>query len=76
MLFAELLPLTADFTRYARSENIFTIGLLGGSGGTCKKFCDLKLLVPNKVTARIQECHIFIGHFILESVEDLLLKKK
>ena len=61
--------------RYARSKNIFTLGLLGGSGGNCKKFCDLKLLVPNNVTARIQECHIFLGHFILESVEDLLLKK-
>lgn len=61
--------------RYARSKKISTIGLLGGSGGICKKFCDLKLSVPNNVTARIQECHIFLGHFILESVEDLLLKK-
>ena len=26
-------------------------------------------------TARIQKCHIFLGHFILEQVENLLLNK-
>ena len=57
------------------SKKITTIGFLGGSGGKCKKFCDIKLIVPNKSTARIQECHIFLGHFIFEQVENLLLKK-
>ena len=61
--------------KYARSKKITTIGFLGGSGGKCKKFCDIKLIVPNKSTARIQECHIFLGHFIFEQVENLLLKK-
>tara|TARA_Y100000817_G_C16802770_1_gene520462 strand:- start:103 stop:684 length:582 start_codon:yes stop_codon:yes gene_type:complete len=59
----------------ARLKKITTIGLLGGSGGKCKKFCDIKLIAPSKSTARIQECHIFIGHFIFEQVENLLLKK-
>ena len=59
----------------ARAKKITTIGFLGGSGGKCKKFCDIKLIVPNKSTARIQECHIFLGHFIFEQVENLLLKK-
>lgn len=59
----------------ARSKKITTIGFLGGSGGKCGKFCDIKLLVPSKSTARIQECHIFLGHFIFEQVENLLLKK-
>ena len=60
--------------RYARSKKISTIGLLGGSGGKCKNFCDIKLIVPSDVTARIQECHIFLAHFILQSAEDLLIK--
>ena len=60
----------------ARSKKITTIGFLGGSGGKCKKFCDIKLTVPSKSTARIQECHIFLGHFIFEQVENLILKKQ
>ena len=61
--------------KYAKSRKISSIGFLGGSGGKCKKFCDVTLVVPNNVTARIQECHIFLAHFILQSVEDFLLKK-
>jgi D-sedoheptulose 7-phosphate isomerase len=59
----------------ARSKKITTLGLLGSNGGKCKKFCDIKLIVPNKSTARIQECHIFLGHFILEQVENILINK-
>lgn len=60
----------------ARSKKITTIGFLGGSGGKCKKFCDIKLIVPSKTTSRIQECHIFLGHFIFEQVENLILRKR
>ncbi len=60
----------------ARSKKITTIGFLGGSGGKCKKFCDIKLIAPSKTTARIQECHIFLGHFIFEQVENLIIKKR
>ena len=59
----------------ARSKKITTIGFLGNTGGKCKNFCDIKLIVPSKSTARTQECHIFLGHFILEQVENLLIKK-
>jgi D-sedoheptulose 7-phosphate isomerase len=34
--------------------------------------CDFVIKVPSKVTARIQECHIFIGHMLAEMVEELL----
>ena len=60
----------------AHSKKITTLGFLGGSGGKCKKFCDIKLIVPSKSTARIQECHIFLGHFIFEQVEKLILKEQ
>ena len=60
----------------ARSKKITTLGFLGGSGGKCKKLCDIGLIVPSKSTARIQECHIFLGHFIFEQVENLILKKQ
>jgi D-sedoheptulose 7-phosphate isomerase len=60
--------------KYARLKKISTMGFLGGTGGKCKNFCDIKLMVPSDNTARIQECHIFLAHFILQSAEDLLIK--
>ena len=60
--------------KYAQSKKISTVGFLGASGGKCKNFCDIKLIVPSDITARIQECHIFLAHFILQSAEDLLIK--
>ena len=57
----------------AKKKNIFTIGFLGNNGGKAKKNCDIKLIVNSTNTARIQECHIFLGHFILQNVEDLII---
>ena len=59
----------------AKRRKILTLGFLGNKGGKAKKFCDIKLIVNSKTTARIQECHIFLGHFILETVESMLLSK-
>jgi D-sedoheptulose 7-phosphate isomerase len=60
----------------AKKKKISTIGFLGNKGGKAKKLCDIKLIVNSRITARIQECHIFLGHFILEKVEDLMISKK
>ena len=57
----------------AKKRKIITIGLLGGTGGDCKKNCDVPIIVPSKITARIQECHIFIGHHILSEVEKKII---
>lgn len=59
----------------AKKRGVKTIGFLGSDGGKCKNLCDVKIIIPSNITARIQECHIFIGHFILEKVEDLIIKK-
>ncbi len=59
----------------AKKKNIYSISFLGKGGGKAKKYCDNSLVINSQNTARIQECHIFMGHFILEKVEDLLLKK-
>ena len=60
----------------AKKRKISTIGFLGNVGGKAKNFCDIKVIVNSKITARIQECHIFLGHFIFEKVEDMLINKK
>jgi D-sedoheptulose 7-phosphate isomerase len=57
----------------AQEMGIVTVGLLGGSGEPALGRCDLALLVPDTETARVQECHIALGHAVLELLEDRLL---
>lgn len=53
----------------AKKNKISTIGLLGASGGRLDEFCDIAVHVPSRVTARIQECHILIGHIWCDLLE-------
>lgn len=59
----------------AREMGIVTVGLLGGLGEPALGQCDLALLVPDSETARIQECHIALGHAVLELLEDRLIAR-
>ena len=59
----------------AKKQKVYSVSFLGKGGGKSKKFTSKPIIVRSNNTARIQECHIFIGHFILEKVEDLLIKK-
>ncbi len=65
-----------DVLKFCKKEKINSIGFLGNNGGAAKKYSKINLIVPSSNTARIQEIHIFLGHFIFESVENLLFKKK
>ena len=56
----------------AREMRIGTVGLLGGTGEPAIGQCDHVLLVPDGETARVQECHVALGHAILELLEDRL----
>lgn len=53
----------------ANSIGMTTIGLLGRDGGKIVAICKHSIVVPNNVTARIQEAHILIIHTICGSVE-------
>jgi D-sedoheptulose 7-phosphate isomerase len=53
----------------AKAKKIFTIGLLGGTGGVLKDITDLNIIIPSANTQRIQEGHITVGHIICEIVE-------
>jgi len=57
----------------ARETGVVTVGLLGSSGQPAAEHCDHVLLVPDEETARIQECHIALGHAVLELLEDRLI---
>ncbi len=56
----------------AKEKGLITIGLLGGSGGTCKQYCDHSFVINSSRTARIQEQHILIGHILCGIVEKTL----
>ena len=60
--------------KFAKKNKIYSVGFLGNKGGMAKKISNLNLIIPSSNTARIQEVHIFLGHYIFEQVENLLFK--
>jgi D-sedoheptulose 7-phosphate isomerase len=58
----------------AKRKKIYVISFLGKKGGKMRNMSDIEIIVPSNNVARIQECHIFLGHFIFEQVENLILK--
>jgi D-sedoheptulose 7-phosphate isomerase len=56
----------------ARKMGVSTIGLTGEKGRPMLEHSDLLIIVPSAVVARIQECHITIGHIIVDIVEEEL----
>jgi D-sedoheptulose 7-phosphate isomerase len=48
-----------------------TLGLSGRDGGKMNRLCDLNIVIPSNVTARIQEMHILVGHILCKAVDDL-----
>ncbi|MFA7325748.1 MAG: D-sedoheptulose 7-phosphate isomerase [Candidatus Kapaibacterium sp.] len=55
----------------AKKKGVIAIGLLGNEGGKLKSECDDFVVVPSNVTARIQECHILIGHIWCRIIEEI-----
>jgi D-sedoheptulose 7-phosphate isomerase len=53
----------------AKKRKATTIGLVGGDGGDLARLVDIPLVVCSDDSARIQECHITIGHIICGAVE-------
>lgn len=47
-----------------------TVAMTGDGGGKLAALCDLTLAVPSRVTARVQEAHILIGHILCELIDD------
>lgn len=58
----------------ARSQEIYTIGLIGKDGGKLAGLVELALVVKNNVTPRIQEAHILAGHILCHLVDYILFQ--
>ncbi len=59
----------------ARALRLHTVGLLGGHAQPAREHCDLAIVVPSHDTGRIQECHITIGHALMELVEEMMIER-
>jgi D-sedoheptulose 7-phosphate isomerase len=59
----------------AKKIKVKSISFLVNKGGNAKNLADLDIIIPSNITARIQEAHMFLGHYIFERVEQELIKK-
>ena len=67
-------PNVVEAIRVARAAGLRTFALSGNDGGPLKAAAELSIVVPSRITARIQECHIAIGHVLCELVEKSLFE--
>jgi len=57
---------------WARARGLCTLGWTGAFPSAMDAYCHRILHVPSTVTARIQECHITVGHILCALVEEIL----
>lgn len=55
--------------KVAKEKGAVTAALLGKNGGKIKSEVDYPIVIPNNVTARVQECHILLIHILCEIIE-------
>jgi len=53
----------------AREMDVKTVAFTGGDGGELAGIVDELLIVPSRVTARIQEMHLAFGHMLCGALE-------
>ncbi len=53
----------------ARARGLYTLGFTGESGGKMSGRVDALFRVPSRITPRIQEAHILLGHVLCELVD-------
>ena len=64
-----------EVLKKSKQKKIKSISMLGFNGGNAKKYSNIPIIIKNNNVARIQEAHIFLGHYILEETENILISK-
>ena len=54
----------------ATKQGLITVAFTGAEKSRMSEFADVTLRIPTSVTARVQECHIMVGHMICEAVDE------
>jgi D-sedoheptulose 7-phosphate isomerase len=58
----------------ANEIGAYTVALTGRDGGKVKDIAQLPIIIANDETARIQEAHMFIGHWLCEAIDALVVE--
>jgi D-sedoheptulose 7-phosphate isomerase len=53
----------------------YTVALTGRDGGKVKDIATLPIIIADDETARIQEAHMFIGHWLCEAIDMIVTEK-
>jgi len=56
----------------ANERGVYTVALTGRDGGSAKDIAQLPIIIASHETARIQEAHMFLGHWLCEAIDDAL----
>lgn len=56
----------------ARERGMSVVGLVGARSDVMREVADVTVSVPSTSAARIQECHITIGHVLCEIADEIL----
>lgn len=59
----------------AKEKHCLTVAFTAQEGGECAAIADLAFRAPSTVTARAQECHLFVGHVLCDLIEEAILGK-
>jgi len=62
-------PSVVEALDVARSKGLFTVGFAGQGGGKMQGKADVLFCVPTRMTPRIQETHILLGHILCELID-------
>jgi len=57
----------------AKEVGAYAVALTGRDGGLVKDIASLAIIISNDETARIQEAHMFIGHWLCEAIDALVV---
>ena len=60
--------------KQAKQLGLVTVALTGAGSGKLASLCEC-LCIPSNETARVQECHIMVGHIICGLVETAIIRK-
>ena len=60
----------------ANEIGAYTVALTGRDGGEVKDIAKLPIIIANDETARIQEAHMFIGHWLCEAIDMVIAERK
>jgi D-sedoheptulose 7-phosphate isomerase len=62
-------PSVLEALDVARAKGLFTVGFTGQGGGKMAGKADVLFCVPTRMTPRVQETHIVLGHILCELID-------